>query len=67
MFLCVKRVNTTQLRSVKNKYCKEKIEAKVGIYMCPLKMKIISVGFYRLIIDKTLNVKSDCCKTIKYL
>ena len=64
MFLCVKRVNTLQLSSVKNKYCKERIEAKVGIYMCPLKIKIIAIGFYRLIIDKILNVKSDCYKTI---
>ena len=62
MFLIVKRVNTLQLSSVKNKYCKERIEAKVRIYMCPL--KIVAIGFYRLIIDKIVNVKSDCYKTV---
>ena len=62
MFLCVKRVNTLQLSSVKNKYCKESLEAKVGIYM--LKIKVIAIDFYRLIIDKIFNVKSDCYKTI---
>ena len=41
MFLCVKRVNTLQLSSVKNKYSKGRIEAKVGIYMCPLKKKLL--------------------------
>ena len=30
----------------KNKYCKERIEAKVGL--CPLKIKIVVIGFYRL-------------------
>ena len=34
MFLCVKRVNTLQLSSVKNKYCKVRIEAEVVVYMC---------------------------------
>ena len=32
--------------------------------MCTLKIKVIHIDFYRLIIDKILNVKSDCCKTI---
>ena len=35
--------------------------------MCPLKIKIIAIGFYRLITDKILNVKSDCYKTTQYL
>ena len=48
----------------KNKYCKERIEAEVGIYMRPLKRKVIAIDFYRLIIDKIFNVKSDCYKTI---
>ena len=30
--------------------------------MCPL--KIVAIGFYRLIIDKIVNVKSDCYKTV---
>ena len=56
--------NTLQRSSVKNKYCKERIEAKVGIYMCPLKMEIVAIDIYRLIIDKILDVKTDCYKTI---
>ena len=51
----------------KNKYCKERIEAKVGVYMFQLKIKIIALDFHRLIIDKIRNVKSNCYKTIKYL
>ena len=50
MFLCVKRVNTLQRSSVKNKYCKEIIEAKAGINMCPLKIIIIAIDFYRLMV-----------------
>ena len=32
--------------------------------MCPLKIKIIAMVFYRLIIDTILNVKSDYNKTV---
>ena len=38
MFLCVKRVNTLQRSSVKNKHCKERVE-EVDVYMCSLKLK----------------------------
>ena len=42
MFLYVKRVNTLQRSSVKkNKNCKERIEAKVGICMCLLEINTI--------------------------
>ena len=54
MFLCLKRV----------KYCKEIIEARVGIYMCPLKIKIMAIYFHKLIIDKIINVETDCYNTI---
>ena len=29
-----------------------------------LKIKVIAIDFYRLVIDKILNVKSECYKTI---
>ena len=32
--------------------------------MCPLNIKIVTIDFYRLIIDKILNVKTDSYKTI---
>ena len=48
----LKQVNSLQRSSVKNKYLKERIEAKVVIYMCLLKIKIIAIDFNRLIIDK---------------
>ena len=32
--------------------------------MCPLKMEIVAIDIYRLIIDKILDVKTDCYKTI---
>ena len=32
--------------------------------MCLLKIKIITIDFYRLIIDKILNVKTNSYKTI---
>ena len=35
MFLCGKRVNTLQRRSVKIKYCKKRIGAKVGVGSTP--------------------------------
>ena len=46
MFLCVKRGNTLQLSSVKNKYCKERIEAKVGIYI-PYSLYIFQQKTYK--------------------
>ena len=42
------------------------MEAKVGIYMCPLKIKIIAIDFYRLIIDKILNGFITVGFNIKY-
>ena len=35
--------------------------------MCPINIKTTAVGFYRLIKDKLLNVKSDCYKIIQHL
>ena len=51
MFLCVNGLTHFNVLCKKNKYCKERIEAKVGNYMCPLKIKIIAIDFYRLIVN----------------
>ena len=55
MFLCVKRLNTFQRSSVKNKYCTERIEAKVVMCICLLKVKIITVDYCKLMINNRYN------------
>ena len=42
MFLCFNKLKHTNGALYKNKYCKEKIEAKVGVYMCLLRIRIIT-------------------------
>ena len=51
MFLCVKQVNILQRSSVKNKHCKERIIAKVGICMCSLKIKINNIDYSRIMVN----------------
>ena len=39
-----------------NKYCKERIEAKVGVYMCLLKLWIITKEYCRLMVNNWYNI-----------
>ena len=38
MFLCVNELTQFNGALYKNKYCKERIKAKIGVYMCLLKI-----------------------------
>ena len=49
----------------------KKVEAKVGVYMCLLKIRIITIDYCRLMVNNRFNinvnnVKSNCFKTTYY-
>ena len=48
MFLCVNRLTHFNGDLWKKKYCKERIQAKVGVCMCILKIKINTIYYFRL-------------------
>ena len=65
MFLCIKKLKTLTVLCINLKNLKERIIAKVGMYISLLKQEFILQIIVDLwiLIDTLCNVKSGCYKT----
>ena len=55
-FIKPKHVKTSTELCKKSKNCKESKEAKVGVYMCLLKIRIIIIDYLKLMVNNRYNI-----------
>ena len=51
-----KKVNTLQRSSEKKNYCEERIEVKVGVFICLLKIRTNTIDYYNLMVNNSYNI-----------